>query len=103
MLIAEIDELNVIKLPNECWRDHKKLTRYLTDVETAVNKLIIGTKSIMTRFAEEFHSRPTYVEQYENFRLNVPCPTVHVKDEEISQETGIHVSHESLPDASKPA
>ena len=38
--IPELDSLNMIKLPNECWRDHKKLTRFLSDVELAVNTMV---------------------------------------------------------------
>ena len=41
----------MIKLPNECWRDHKKLTRFLQDVESSVNKLVHGNKALMHRFA----------------------------------------------------
>ena len=33
-------ELQPVKLPAEAWRDHKKLTRFLADVETTVNKLV---------------------------------------------------------------
>ena len=50
----------------------------------------------MLRFGEELHSRPTYVEQYENFRVSVPVPKVDIKIDEIP-EYGIHKSHESLP------
>ena len=38
--IPELDSLNLIKLPNECWRDHKKLTKFLGDVELAVNTMV---------------------------------------------------------------
>lgn len=68
----------------------------MTEVETTVNKLVQNSKLIVNRFGEEFHSRPTYIEQYENFRLNVPVPTVCLQNEDIPEE-GIHQSHKSLP------
>lgn len=42
--IDDIIDLQPIKLPNEAWRDHKKLTRFLTEVETTINKIINGVK-----------------------------------------------------------
>ena len=42
--VDELIDLQPIKLPNEAWRDHKKLTRFLTEVEATINKIITGVK-----------------------------------------------------------
>ena len=42
MMVPEILALVPIKLPTDAWRDHKKLTKYLTDVEKTVNKALVG-------------------------------------------------------------
>lgn len=45
--IQELDSLSMIKLPNECWRDHKKLTKFLSDVELAVNTMVKMQRSFV--------------------------------------------------------
>ena len=58
-------------MPNDAWRDSKKLTRFLTEVETALNKLIEGTSKLTRLTASELVLRPTYVEEFENLRDNM--------------------------------
>jgi hypothetical protein len=60
-----------LTLPNDAWRDHKKLTKFLKAVETSMNNQIKGVTKLMEKFAEELLARPTYSETYFNFRLNV--------------------------------
>jgi len=71
LVVQELDDLINVKLPNDAWRDHKKLTKYLQDVEYTVNKLLEGSKRMMDVFSNEILARPTYAEQYNNFRINV--------------------------------
>jgi hypothetical protein len=42
MMPEELKTLAPIKLPMDAWRDHKKLTKFLGDIEKTVNKQIIG-------------------------------------------------------------
>ena len=58
-------------LPNDAWRDHRKLTKFLKAVETSMNNQIKGVTKLMENFATELLARPTYSETYFNFRLNV--------------------------------
>jgi hypothetical protein len=70
LLVDELNLLEPIKLPNDAWRDHKKLTKFLSDCERTVNKQITGMKKLMDTIADEILARPTYSETYFNFRLN---------------------------------
>jgi hypothetical protein len=38
MMPEELRQATHIKLPLDAWRDHKKLTRYLGDIEKTINK-----------------------------------------------------------------
>lgn len=71
MAINDIAQLAPLRLPPDTWRDHKKLTKYLTDVEKTVNNMVRGVKEMMDKFSDELMARPTYAETYFNFRLNV--------------------------------
>ena len=44
LYIDEIMELEPLKLPDEAWRDHKKLTKFLESIEFIVNKMVTGVK-----------------------------------------------------------
>lgn len=69
--IDDIIDLQPIKLPNEAWRDHKKLTRFLTEVETTINKIINGVKQQTKNTAKELVLRPTYAEEFQHLRDNI--------------------------------
>ena len=42
--VDDILELTPLKLPNEAWRDTKKQSKFLNDVEFTINKIIAGLK-----------------------------------------------------------
>ena len=86
MVIDELNLLEPIKLPNDAWRDHKKLTKFLGDTERTVNKQIIGMKRLMDTFTNEILARPTYRETYFNFRLNVMPVNIPGNKEEYERE-----------------
>ena len=44
LVVETLTDLQALRLPAECARDSKKLTRFLTDVEKTVNKLIRGVQ-----------------------------------------------------------
>jgi hypothetical protein len=71
MEIHELTGLVPLKLPNDAWRDHKKLTKFLGEVEKTMNRQIIGMQKMMDIFSKNIIARPTYHETYFNFRLNV--------------------------------
>ena len=80
MEIHELTGLIPLKLPNDAWRDHKKLTKFLGEVQTTMNRQIIGMQKMMEVFSANIIARPTYHETYFNFRLNVQ--DVHVPMQE---------------------
>ena len=71
LYINEIVDLEPLKLPDEAWRDHKKLTRFLESVEFIVNKMMIGAKEQMRLTAKELVARPSYSEEFANLRDNI--------------------------------
>lgn len=68
LMVDDILELQPIRLPAEAWRDHKKLTKFLQEVEMTVNKLIEGVQEQTRTTAEEFMSRPTFAEEFVSLR-----------------------------------
>lgn len=60
-----------LKLPANAWKDHKKLTRYLADVEDYVNKILRACQIQSRLIATELVARPTYAEEFQNIRNNV--------------------------------
>jgi len=71
MIPEELRGMTPLKLPLDAWRDHKKLTKFLGDVEKSVNKQIAGVTKMMDTFTNELMARPTYAETYWNFKLNM--------------------------------
>ena len=60
-----------MKLPAECARDHRKLQRFLLEIERTVNKIIRGVQKQTELTATELVARPTYAEEFQNIRENV--------------------------------
>ena len=44
--VEDILDLQTIKLPAEAYREPKRLTKFLADVEMSINKLILGVQEL---------------------------------------------------------
>jgi hypothetical protein len=64
LLELDLLEIQPVRLPAEAWRDQKKLTKFLTDVEFTLNKIIAGVKEQTRITANELVQRPTYAELF---------------------------------------
>ena len=62
LVIETITNIAPLRLPAECVREQRKLTKFLTDVEKTVNKLIRGAQKQTELTATELAARPTNAE-----------------------------------------
>ena len=77
LMVEDILDIRPLKLPNDAWKDHKKLTKFLQDVMLTVNRLIKGAQRQTKTTANELVARPTYAEEFANLRENVHKVIVH--------------------------
>ena len=67
-MVEDFFELKPLKLPADAWKDYKKLTKFLSEVQVQLN-LIVKACQIQTRLtATELVARPTYAEEFVNIR-----------------------------------
>ena len=71
LIVDEFFDMKPLKLPPDAWKDHKKLTRFLGEVQTYVNKLVKACQIQSRLTATELVARPTYSEEFQNIRDNV--------------------------------
>ena len=68
LMVEDFFDLKPLKLPADAWKDHKKLTRFLGEVQTYMNKIIKACQIQTKLTATELVARPTYAEEFENIR-----------------------------------
>ena len=69
--INELLHIRQLNLPPDAWRDHKKLTAFLTEVTDTVNKLVEAVTKHVKNTGIELAARPTYAEEYVHIRDNM--------------------------------
>ena len=69
-----------LKLQSDAWKDHKKLTKFLSEVMTYINKIVKGCQLQTRLTASELVSRPTYAEEFQNIRENIHKAVVPEND-----------------------
>ena len=70
--MQEFIKIKPIKLALDTSRDARKLQKFLTDINNSLNHLVTACQVQSRLTATELVARPTYAEELENIRVNMP-------------------------------
>ena len=71
LMVDDFFDIKPLKIPQDAWKDHKKLTRFLTEIQGTINRLVKACQVQSRLTANELVARPTYAEEFQNIRDSV--------------------------------